>query len=309
MTILLDEITHRRLVVVVQALIGGERDSRSPREYLRTRAVMQLDFAIEGALKAALLALDSAKTPPEQFAGLIDSLNALLEKEGLDEVPQAANLFTLHRVRNDAQHRARYPTEREVNESRVHARDFLSGLVSQVWGVTLDQLSLARLIVDDEARQHLQDAERYLDESNYEKSAQSSALAVDRALTDTRRRLVGPSLSPYGETRFVMVDRTGRSQGLAIDREAMHATDALKAMQGTLLHLVLNLDRSEYAKFVSVTGLVIRFIDGRVEFGRAPNDPPYDRVGAEFALNFATETVLAIEELGSSAPDPTILGH
>jgi hypothetical protein len=115
----------------------------------RILAVVGFDLAVETAMKAAVIALQKAKAPARDFPGVLQQCEALFADAGLGGFPDRANVLHVHDVRNDAQHKARYPSVSEVNDCRTYARDALQKLVETVFQTDLASVSVSNLIADE----------------------------------------------------------------------------------------------------------------------------------------------------------------
>jgi hypothetical protein len=67
-------------------------------------------------------------------------------------------VFHLHSIRNDAQHKAKYPNETDVNDCRIYARDFCRDVIQNIWGIVFDELTLLDWIDDGVFKQLLETA-------------------------------------------------------------------------------------------------------------------------------------------------------
>src|SRR5262249_12091804 len=86
-------------------------------------------------------------------------------------VPDRRNILHVHDIRNDAQHRTKYPTGSEVNDCRTYVRDFLQKIVSGVWGLEFKRISTAGLIQQRGLRGVLSEADAALASGKKPKSA------------------------------------------------------------------------------------------------------------------------------------------
>ena len=136
MSIPLDVITHRKLILVRQiyrrAVVQPEVLHS---DFDRMMSLIAFDLASETALKTVVSALEPSKTADKDFQAVVQQADALLTKKGLPEVPDKAKVQHVHGLRNDAQHKARYPNNSDVSDSRTYTRDFLQRLVLNVFQV------------------------------------------------------------------------------------------------------------------------------------------------------------------------------
>src|SRR5688500_12204978 len=106
----IDVITRRRLLLVKQvfqqALVQAGARQRPVR---RIMAVIGFDLANETALKAVAEALYTVRSPADTFPGVLQQLDTLLPGAGFPPLADRANLLSVRRTRNVAQHQARSP--------------------------------------------------------------------------------------------------------------------------------------------------------------------------------------------------------
>ncbi len=126
MSINCDQITYKKLVIVKQLYQNAVILSHSEFNIInKILSVVGFDLSIETALKAAFGSLESSKNPSETFQGLIQQVDRLCLDNKIDQIPDKANIQHIHSIRNDAQHKAKYPNEFEVSDCRTYTRDFL----------------------------------------------------------------------------------------------------------------------------------------------------------------------------------------
>src|SRR5258708_2178365 len=177
-----DEITYKKLVLVKQlyqrAIVGSQSGYSAPDRIL---VVIIFDLACETAIKAIITSLDSTKTPDEKFQSLIDQADSILSKNGMADLPNKAQIRHVHAIRNDAQHKAKYPNENDVSDCRTYTRDFLTEVIKEVWTLDFEDIRLTELVKNDEVKNSLISAETAFVERNFSESLNQ----LDRALTST----------------------------------------------------------------------------------------------------------------------------
>jgi hypothetical protein len=284
----LDPITQRKLVLLRQlfqrAVVEAERTTSSVSRIL---AVIGFDLSTETALKAVVASLQTARPPAQEFSAVLNQCDDALSKSGLPPVPDRANVLHVHAIRNDAQHRARYPGASEVGDCRTYTRDALDKLTQQVWGISFDAISLSDLIRHDEIRGFVKEAEAALASGDTKEAVELGANALERSLLFVRSALVGRRSS---FTRAIVVEGAGgRTEA---DRDLLRA---FQQMQRALLLTVLGIPYSDYMRFREVAGEV-EFAMGRtrgVVLGGRETPTPDE---AEFVLSLATDTTIQIED-------------
>src|SRR3989304_3179871 len=182
MPVAVDEITRKKLILVKQMYQQGVfQATRQGSRVGKVMSVVAFDLAIETVLKAAIGALDTSKLPSETFEGLIQQVDALLSTAGLPPVPDKANIRHIHSLRNDAQHKGKYPGDLEVSDCRTYARDFLEKIVADVWALSFDALSLTDAVRHATVRLHLVEAEAKLSQGDHEAAVKAGNVGLTSA--------------------------------------------------------------------------------------------------------------------------------
>jgi hypothetical protein len=155
MPIPVDEITRRKLILVRQLYQQAEKQSGSRHSIIsRIMAVIGFDLTIETLLKVIVEALDQHNQPSDSHNGLVQQCEKLLLEHKITALPNRAHVIRVHSIRNDAQHKAKYPNETDISDCRVYARDFCREVIQNIWGVVFDELSQLDWI-DDSILKHL----------------------------------------------------------------------------------------------------------------------------------------------------------
>lgn len=145
----LDSILFTKLVVVKQLYLEATRNFEN-RHHIANRilAVIIYDVTVESILKLVVSELEPAKSPSSTFPKLIEQCNAVLNDHGHEPISNLSSIRQLHSVRNDAQHKAKFPTQEEVEEARVHTLDLCKQLMESLWDIDFLEVSLDSLISD-----------------------------------------------------------------------------------------------------------------------------------------------------------------
>src|SRR5690606_7430951 len=112
----------------------------------RVISVVELDLAVEALLKAIIAHCDQSRVPKDGFNTLIDQADNALQKAGYQPLPDKTNIRHVHSIRNDAQHKAKYPTREMLSDCRTYTRDFIEKVLKEVWDIELSNLALTDLI-------------------------------------------------------------------------------------------------------------------------------------------------------------------
>jgi hypothetical protein len=282
-----DPITFRKLTIAKQIYLDATRQPSSLSAVARIIAVVEYDLAIETALKAVLGSLQPAKVPPDRFADLIQQVDHALTNAALPPVPLRAAIQQVHNIRNDAQHQARYPSDVEVSDCRTYARDFLTDLIMQVWGLAFGSLHLGDLVEDATARGWLVEAEDALVTGDLPRAVMRAGEALQFALEQVEHALVGHADPWEPEPGIVVEDPFGNANA---DRDLGRA---FRRMQETVLYLALGLDYADYVRFKAVAGDVSLLRDGTADHHGMKE--PVEISEAEYAVGYASEAAVRIE--------------
>jgi hypothetical protein len=256
----------------------------------RIMSVIGFDLAIETALKAAAIAMDPAVKRTELSNNLIVSCGKVFQSKSI-AFPPIGNLQKVRNVRNDAQHEARYPNDSDLSDCRVYGRDILNDILSNVWGESLDTISLADLIQHDSTKQYFIRAEQALSVEDYAEAAAQAIGGFQRALKSVRSAFVG---------REPMRDLERLPSGF----ERM-----VERMRTTLLYQSLGINYADTVRLDQQIGEVIVMASGRVELVRKEGMVPIDRPLAESTLSYCVDAVVRIEQRVGDLDAPFGIEH
>lgn len=171
MAIGIDALTNRKLILVRQLYQYAEKSGELEHSSInRIMAVIGFDLAIETLLRVVVGALDDQKVPAKDFDGLIQQCEHLLSKKKLGDLPLRNGIGRVHDIRNDAQHKAKYPNKSDVSDCRTYTRDFCTEMVSKVWEIAFERLSQVELIDDEMLRKLLEVSLAEIDGGNLRKA-------------------------------------------------------------------------------------------------------------------------------------------
>src|SRR5258705_3876919 len=150
MTTSVNTITRRKLIVVME--LDQEAEKQAALNYSvsnRIMAIIGFDLAIETLLKVIVGEFDKHKSPADKFPGLLDQCDDLFLKNSLPSLPSRTHVLYMHSLRNDAQHKAKYPNETDVSYCRTYTRDFCQEVIQNTWGLSFAGISPLEWINDD----------------------------------------------------------------------------------------------------------------------------------------------------------------
>lgn len=296
MAISIDPITHKKLVLVKQ--LYQQAITRSLSSFSissKIIAVICFDLSVETVLKTVVGFLDSTKTPADSFHGLVNQCETLMSASSLGSIPDKANIQHIHSLRNDAQHKAKYPNDSDISDCRTYTRDFHDKLLGQLWGLSIDKISLTDLIQHVEVKKLLSDAESALNKVNYTEAVESASAGLTKAIDLVANAIVGRT-SMFRDA-FMMSDTFGNR--VEPDRDVYKA---FKRMQQVLLYVSLGINYSDYMHVREIAGYTYFTVDGKHH-----NDgmkEPLDANDAEFVISYCIDSVAQIENQVGSLDSP-----
>jgi hypothetical protein len=321
----LTEITSIRLSLVEQLFLYATEQSTGARS-LRRRivAVIGFDLAVENALRAAITALDPKFKPDTDATHpkLVQHANDALARRSYALLPQGAGIAYLHHVRNDAQHNGRYPSEDEVAECRAHARAFLTELITQIWSIDFQSVSLAGLIRNADVHELLRRAEKEMENRDFAGSVKSAnagfswllAAASREFFPRSGRRLweglgpvkwnIGlgepskPKLDPLIAKELEAMKKAHSDEVRSIRHKLsglrQQARDEFDMIEEPLLCSLIKLNYADYIRFRGIAGHP-RFNAGPQDFSVRDMKVDISIEEAEFVLAFSIDASLQIE--------------
>jgi hypothetical protein len=289
MAVPLDPITRKKLLLVKQLYQHAAVQAASAKSVVnRILALVGFDLANETGLKATVSALDASKMPQDSFQTLVQQADAALTRAGLGPVPDKANIQYVHTLRNDAQHKARYPSESDLSDCRTYTRDFLRKIMTNVWTLDFEKFTLVESIVNTKARQYLADAEIALAQGDHEGAVRDAAAGLTWALTNVRKSISG-KLPRGGNLGVMMTDAFGSKTF-----PSTQPLDALQQMQDVIVYLFVGMDYAEYLRYERIAPTVKFMMAGNPAFVGRGYMPSRDE--AEFVIAYCTNAVAQIED-------------
>jgi hypothetical protein len=178
------------------------------------------------------------------FAQLFDGV-AVDVAPALDH--HRARLIALNNARVGFKHHGNVLDGMTIERHRVNTMEFLTDAAAAALGQNFETVSLTGLILDDEARTFVEEAETLWAVSDGEAALGKLRLAFDRLITDYEQRKVwyqGRSLF-HTEPSF----RPSALSGIVRDKVTEHFTHWLEALDERLKILSLGIDMKRFAYF------------------------------------------------------------
>jgi len=282
-----DPIAHRKLALSKQLYQHAVNQAARHAVGSRVLAIIAFDLATETLLRTVVTSLAPDKTPADGFSGLLQQVESVLAGAGLGALPDKANILHVHGFRNDAQHKARYPSVSDVNDARTYTRDFLDKLAVTVWGLQFDAITLVDLVQNDTVRTYLRAAETAFAASDYVQAAQHAAIATHWTLERVQQPFVGRLPGFIGGIE--VTSSTGRRS----DFDARAVLRSIELTQETVLWLALGLDVADVVRFWRLAGHVYFTMDGQGHCEGTKAD--LSVAEAEFVMALAIDLAYQVE--------------
>jgi hypothetical protein len=106
-------------------------------------------------------------------------------------VPEAQKIRRVRKIRNAAMHDVTYPTFADVSDCRTYTKNFLQQLVTNVWGVSFDSVSLTDLVKNPRVKAFLSQAEQSWAMSDRGEAIVNAMAAFRFALSKAQKTIVG----------------------------------------------------------------------------------------------------------------------
>jgi len=303
MAIPIDSITRKKLIIVKQIYQTAVIQSASRHNVTsRLLAVIGFDLAVE-TLLGVIVTTFGNKKPQSDFGNLINQCDKLLSEKGFSHLPDQANIHHAHSIRNDAQHKAKYPGPSDMDECRIYTRDFLRKVVTQVWDSDFEKISLTDIIQNQKVRDLLIEAEKNLAQNNYLLSARSSFAGLLTALSSVENSIVGgdPSVNRAFYQVLGQKQQTETPSGQHIEASLKKMQETIMKMQEAILYINFGIKQSDFNKCKKLVGPIALTISGPIYQGRTEE---ITQVDAEFVIAFSISTVAQIEGIMNNIDAP-----
>ena len=285
MTIMLDPITYKKLILIKQ--MYGKATVLSNREHSTVDKIIALiifDLAVETVLKTVINSLDASKNPPDSFQSLIEQIKTLLVDKQMKTIPNLRQIRHVHSLRNDAQHKTKYPNKSDLDACRIYVRDFLKIFVSNVYKTDFETITQTESISHEKIKQHLVDAEEHFKNGNYQKASECANVGLQTAISYAGKPYVGRPVDRLGK---IVTERSNKIKGND------EITEVFQRIQDTVRYLALGLDYFDMVRFHKIAGFVSLFLGDNYKIDDLKENISEDEV--EFVLLFAIDTIVQIE--------------
>ncbi|MCX5919221.1 MAG: hypothetical protein NTX30_21415 [Deltaproteobacteria bacterium] len=286
----LDDITRKRLLVAKRVFDHAAIQSMGPALPFRgILAVIAFDWSIEAAIRAGCLFFDPSHLPPNEFHPLLDRCEKHLLDTRKQGLPNRAHIVHVHNIRNEVQHKGRYPNASEVQDCRTYTRDFLADLFRLVWQISIDDLRSSDIIRNARAKGFIRDAEVAHKGGELKKAIECAIAALRWALLEIGDSVIG-SFPGFAKGLAVLDSRNKVNEDYS-----RNALRVFTRMRDVLLSYILGLDMADFAKCSALAPSVVFAIDGTPNFFYFQDfNTTTDQV--EWVVAFCTASIISIED-------------
>ena len=246
----INETTTKRLLYVKKLYEHGHEHIPYGSELDRMIAIHHFDNAIELLLKCVASHYDLPfKTPLKiNFPELWKAVDKEYEQKNGVPLPNKTEMFQLHAFRCDIQHwgTAKFSLD-IINRFYVYAHDFINTILSSVFNLKYDQLSMGSLISDSEIRKLIVSAEKYFSDEKWKEAVHKISVAFYKA-----KRKALKKYDPLGTSYFWSLTNLKMSRFTDFSdliRTVEKIIESIKV-------LALNLDFEKYRQFQDNTPFV-----------------------------------------------------
>lgn len=294
MLISLDAITHKKLILVKQMYLRAVAQSQSSHNFVdRIFAVIGFDLANETALKAVVSALSPTGNSSDTFQGVMNQAENEFTSRSLI-FPDKVKAQHVRNLRNDAQHKAKYPNETDAGECRLYTYDFLTRIFFDVWRESFESMSMLDLIQNDKVKGYLTQAKDDLANNQLFEAMFNCKVSFIIAIGGFASSITEHVSS---STKLVVVDSFSSRAGEKL-LDAFLKTRNLVALQ------IIGLNLQEYLRYEHYTRQIRVMSAGNRTYQAINTEyiPPKEEV--EYAYNFVVNAAILIENVDEDIKKP-----
>lgn len=302
MNLPLNSITRKKLIVVKQLFESASMQASSRYSPVsRIMAVIGFDLAVETILKAIVSSLDTRDQPDKAFQGVLQQANDKLQESGFPLLPDEANIRHVHGLRNDAQHKAKYPTDDDVKETQFFVGNFLQKVTLQLWAIEFRNISIAELIQNEKSKEYLVNAEQALMQDDFKNTVRQAYAALLWVTSNVRKQL-------FSKEHVLTENFDFRRASEQIDDDLGDAIDTgfepirdeisneLNKIQDTMFLFAIGANYAQYVRLQTILPDALDFDDvGNLVRQSSLFKKKITKSDAQFALNYCIDAIIQVE--------------
>jgi hypothetical protein len=243
----------RRLALIRYMLMKSEEQSHLSHPF-HAPALLLMHDAAELFLVLAAEATGAAVKPNTDFMGYWSPIDDALAP---DHLGHKAEMMAVNKARVGLKHSGVIPAPTEIHRFIFMVRSFLEGGTVAVFGINLDQASLAALIPSTSVRSALQEAEAAVAAGDILRALQKARIGFELTLREDDEqarqraggRSLGASASRVGSAFSLGLKKPLDQFGRAWDQ----LVDAVKRTEEAVRLMAKGVDYAEYIRFADLT--------------------------------------------------------
>lgn len=291
MPVPLDVITRKKLILVRQLYQRAVLQAEARHSYVdRIMALIGFDLTIESILKTVVSALNTAVVPKSEYQAIVQQADSELVNAGLLAVQDKAKIQHVRTLRNDAQHKAKYPNDTDVSDCRTYTRDFLTQIILNVWGENFESISLTDVINDPKVKGYLTEAEAELAKGDYRLAVVKAIAGMTWTISHVKNSIVGKI--PWNIRAFVVSGSSDRGE------KSTEVFETFEHMRDMLMFSTIGVHFPSYLHYKRLTRSIalLAFAQAGNYTVRFKEHEP-DVKEAEYIIEFAVNAIIQIESL------------
>jgi hypothetical protein len=254
----------------------------------RIFAVIGFDLANETVLKVTVSALKPAKKIADSFQSVLDQAEVELNARSI-VISDKTKIQHVHNLRNDAQHKAKYPNEYDASDCRTYTRDFLTQIFSDVWGKSFESMSMIDSIQNQTIKSLLLEAEQDLIKDDFKNTIVKSKAAFQMMITgiaDLLTEQITPKITGIFVEQIFKKPESNRE-----------LFDAFISTRDLIAFQIIGISSLEFLKYKRITRFINMTITGfgRYTSVRLSSSKGLNKEAAEFVISFVTNATILIE--------------
>ena len=236
-----------------------------------------------------------------------DRFNFLDYWESIPELTFKESMRSFNARRVNIKHKGLLPSKSDIEISRVNVTDFFEQNTLPLFGVDFKDVSLLSLVQYENVRQHLEEAQKALDENRTEDSIKDVAVAFDELVysyENSKSSYYGGSPFFFGKNlKFYSTRSLFDHSSNVIERElkgianfADKVKDSLEEIQVAIKIVSLGIDYKKFAKFKILTPAVERFNKDVFWHKENWDEKKRTKENCQYCIDFVLESSLKLQE-------------
>jgi len=243
---------------------------------------------------------DAKITDHTSFGKLWEVIENARRNSNKTALPLQAKMIEMNKARANFKHYGILPDVSEGRKFSICAEDFLRETTETFLKQDFDQISLADLIHDSKIREAIKEAERSLNEGDFEKCMVACAKA-DQIASGTVR-----TIAPELPSGFMDFSRLFDREKSNVARAWVRTLDSyLRGLRHFSIAIVLKIKLPDYLRFHAVVPDAVYYGKDRWQFNIKRTASKSD---ADFCLNYVTSYALAVQEQFADLIKPCTTG-